>query len=134
MKQLYIKIASFLLAFLLLFSTFSFTVEKHYCGDVLVNVSFTGQTECCAMNMDVITSIKKKNCCKKEIQKIEGQDQLQFNKIEKITGSKQLYVTAFLVSYNDLSNKNKPKNYFYKDFFTPDIWLDYQVLYQTFLI
>ena len=43
MKEFLVKISSFLLAFLVLISTFSFTVDSHYCGDFLIEVSFTGE-------------------------------------------------------------------------------------------
>ncbi len=134
MKQLFIKISSFTLAFLVLFSTFSFTVEKHYCGDFLVDVSFTGEAEGCGMQVDSVKSVKKKNCCKDEIQKIEGQDELQSNKFDKLTFEKEQLLTAFVISYKDLFVEVESKNNFYKDFSPPDIPLDFQVLYQTFLI
>ena len=134
MKQVFTKIASILVAFLVLFSTFSFTVEKHYCGDFLVDVSFTGKTEGCGMKMDAVAITKKKNCCKDEVQKIEGQDKLQHNSIDKIDFQKRQFLTAFFVSYTDLFIENESENIFYKDFSPPDIPLDYQVLYQSFLI
>lgn len=134
MKNLLIKISSFLLAFLVLFSTFSFTVEKHYCGDFLVDVSFTGRADSCGMQMEKVAQTKKKNCCKDEVHKIEGQDKLQFHKIEKISFEKQQFLTAFVISYADLFVNNESVNNLYKDFSPPDIRLDYQVLYQTFLI
>jgi hypothetical protein len=134
MKQFFIKISSIILAFLVLFSTFSFTVEKHYCGDFLVDVSFTGEAEGCAMNMDLVASSKKKNCCKDEVHKIEGQDKLQSNKMEKISFEKEQFLTAFVISYKDLFVEVESENNFYKDFSPPDITLDYQVLYQAFLI
>ena len=134
MKQLFIKISSFILAFLVLFSTFSFTVEKHYCGDFLVDVSFTGEAEGCGMQVDAVKSAKNKNCCKDEIQKIEGQDELQSNKFDKLTFEKEQLLTAFVISYKDLFVEVESKNNFYKDFSPLDIPLDFQVLYQTFLI
>ena len=134
MKNLFIKISSFLLAFLVLFSTFSFTVEKHYCGDFLVDVSFTGRADSCGMQMETLPLPKKQNCCKDEVHKIEGQDKLQLTKIEKITFQKEQFLTAFVISYRDLFVINESTNNFYKDFSPPDIPLDYQIEYQTFLI
>ncbi len=133
MKQIFIKIASLTLAFLVLFSTFSFTVDKHYCGDFLIDISFTGETEGCGMKMDT-TAIKKNNCCKDEVQEFEGQDELQINKVKNITFENQLFVAAFSASYNDLFIENSSRNNFYKDFSPPDICIDYQTLYQSFLI
>jgi len=35
MKNIFKHITAFVLAFIVLFSTFSFTVDMHYCGDTL---------------------------------------------------------------------------------------------------
>ena len=77
MKKTLLKITSISLAFLVLFSTLSFTVEKHYCGDFLVDVSYVGHTDGCGMEMDALSKTTKKSCCKDEIHKIEGQHELQ---------------------------------------------------------
>ena len=133
MKQFFSKIASFSLALIVLFSTFSFTVEKHYCGDFLMDVSFVGEAEDCGMEMEKTTRVKK-NCCKDEIHHIEGQDELQQLSYEDFDFSKQQFLTTFYISYNDLFVENKSNKTYYKDFSPPDIPLDYQVLYQSFLI
>jgi len=132
MNKLFLKIISFTLAFLVLFSTFSFTVDAHYCGDFLVDISFTGDTESCGMDMEKVS--KKKNCCKDEVHQIEGQDELQTNKIENITFENQQFLTAFLISYKDLFLEINTENSAYKDFSPPDISFDYQISYQSFLI
>ncbi|MGJ8745569.1 HYC_CC_PP family protein [Polaribacter sp.] len=132
MKQVFSKIASILLALLVLFSTFSFTVEKHYCGDFLMDVSFVGDADDCGMEMQKIAT--KKNCCKDEIHKVEGQDKLQTNKIEKITFAKKQFLTAFVIAYTDLCIIKESDIYFYPDFSPPEVSSDYRVLYQTFLI
>jgi len=49
MKRSFTKITSSLLALLVLLSTLSFTVESHYCGDFLVDVSYVGQADGCGM-------------------------------------------------------------------------------------
>ncbi|WP_439130327.1 HYC_CC_PP family protein [Polaribacter sp.] len=134
MNNLFLKISSTLLAFVMLFSTFSFTVEKHFCGDFLVDVSFTGETEGCGMEMNKTIATQKKNCCKDEVHQIEGQDELQLQDIEKITFHTQCIVTAFAISYQFKFDVNEANTQFYKDFSPPDIPLDYQVAYQSFLI
>lgn len=134
MKQILIKIASFLMALLVLFSTFSFTVEKHYCGDFLVDVAYVGKAEGCGMKMDSTTISKKKNCCKDEIHQIEGQDELQQSSDLKFDIKNQQLLTAFFVSHKDLFIEDQSKKTNYKDFYPPDIPLDYQVSYQAFLI
>mgnify|MGYP005989950577 CR=1 FL=1 len=134
MKQLLVKISTLTLAFLVLFSTLSFTVEKHYCGDFLVDVSFAGKAEGCGMKMDSKIISIKKNCCKDEIHQIEGQDELQQASDVKFNIKNQQFLIAFTVSYEDLFIKKESKKTFQKYFIPPDIILDYQVLHQTFLI
>ena len=134
MKNVFFKIASLYLAFSVLFSTFSFTVEKHFCGGFLMDVSYVGETSGCGMKMDSKTAQKKKNCCKDEIHKVEGQDELQQTSIVKIDFKKQPFLKSYLYVFIDVYFKKKNNNTFYKDFSPPDIPLDYQVAYQTFLI
>ena len=132
MKHFLTKISSLTLAFLVLFSTFSFTVDTHYCGDFLVDISFTGETDACGMDMEKVS--KKKNCCKDEVHQIEGQDELQNNKIENITFENQQFLAAFFISYKDIFVEISTEKKSYKDFSPPDIAFDYQVSYQSFLI
>jgi hypothetical protein len=133
MKNIFIKIAAFTLAFLVLFSTFSFTVEKHYCGDFLLDVSFSVENIGCGMIVDGVVSTKKKKCCTLEVHEIEGQDELQSHKIDKLTFEKEQFLTAFVYFQNYFVG-TEFKNSFYKDFSPPDISVNYQVLHQTFLI
>ena len=133
MKQRFSNIASFLLALLVLFSTFSFKVEKHFCGEFLMDISFIGDADDCGMHMEKV-SAKKKNCCKDEVHYIEGQDELQQTSVDEFNFSKQQFLVCFYVSYIDFFIENESKKTTYKDSSPPDIPIDYQVLYQSFLI
>lgn len=133
MKHFSTKILSITLAFLVLFSTFSFTVEKHYCGDFLMDVSFTGDTDGCGMQMDNAPA-KKKNCCKDETHQVEGQDELQLASFDKITFEKQQFIAAFIHSYQDLFLEKSTNKVVQKDFPPPEIPFNYQIAYQTFVI
>ncbi len=50
----------------------------------------------CGMEMEAKASSKKKNCCKDEVQKIEGQDELQLTSFDKISFEKQQFLVAFI--------------------------------------
>ena len=102
MKQQFITITSIALSLLVLFSTVSFTVEKHYCGDFLMDVSFLGDADDCGMDMEKVTSAKKKGCCKDEVHQIEGQDELQQFSFEDFDLEKQQFVVAFVHTYQAL--------------------------------
>ncbi len=134
MKEILTKISSFILAFLVLFSTFSFTVDSHYCGDFLIDVSITGKTEGCGMKMDTTSKAKKKNCCKDEVQNIEGQDELKLANFEKLSFENQQFFTAFLFSYKNVFSESQSNKVALKYISPPEIYQNHQVSYQIFLI
>ena len=88
MKKVSHKIVSLLMAFVLLFSTMSFTINMHYCGETLMDSAIFKKAEACGMEMEnPLTdscSISKKNCCSDEIFVVDGQDELQLQ-VEKIS-------------------------------------------------
>ncbi len=133
MKQVFLKISSFSLSLLVLFSTFSFTVEAHYCGEFLMDISYLGDAGGCGMELEESIAVKK-NCCKDEVHQIDGQDELYKASVDDFNFSKQQFFVSFYISYNDLFIKNESKKTCYKDFSPPDTPEDYQILYQTFLI
>lgn len=133
MKVVFVKISSLVLSLLVLLSTFSFTVDKHYCGDFLVDVSFSGSAESCGMEMDS-ESTKMKNCCKDELIKIEGQDELKLTSFDDITFENQQFLVALNFYYQSLFEENLGTNFVFKEFPPPEIQTDFQVAYQTFII
>lgn len=133
MNNFFLKITSITLSFIVLLSTFSFTVDKHFCGDFLVDVSYSGDAQGCGMDMDS-ESTKMKNCCKDELVKIEGQDELKLTSFEDITFENQQFLFAFSFYYQSLFEENLENNFIFKEFPPPEIETDFQVTYQTFLI
>ena len=131
MKKLVFKIASFLLAVLVCLSTLSFTVDKHYCGDFLVDVSFTGDASGCGMEKG---TVPKKNCCKDEVHQVEGQHELLQSSIDDFTIQKEQLLDSFLISYRDFFSVKESTELIYNVLSPPDLPVDYQVLYQSFLI
>ncbi|NDP27253.1 MAG: hypothetical protein GZ087_07490 [Flavobacterium sp.] len=78
MKKIISDIAAFFLAALVLFSSVSFTVERHLCGGHVFSASVFGKAEKCVMEDDYCValnnnhSLSKKSCCKEEIQLKNG--------------------------------------------------------------
>lgn len=135
MKKLVFKIASISLAFLVLFSTLSFTVEKHYCGDFLVDVAYVGHADGCGMEMDARSKTTKKSCCKDELHKIEGQDELQQSAdVALVLKGQPEFISSSSNTCHDLFQEISTREFGFKDFSPSDISLNYQVLYQSFLI
>lgn len=105
MKQLFHKIMSLLMAFVVLFSTMSFTINMHYCGDNLVETAIFHKAKGCGMEMEKPStegcSITKKNCCDDEQLVVDGQDELQLQ-VDKISFEQQVFIASFVYTYIDL--------------------------------
>ena len=105
MKQVFHKIMSMLMAFVVLFSTLSFTVNMHYCGDTLVETAMFHKAKGCGMEMQNPSTegcaITKKNCCNDEQLVIDGQDELQLS-IDNISFEQQVFIASFVYTYINL--------------------------------
>jgi hypothetical protein len=105
MKKVFHKIVSMLMAFVVLCSTMSFTVNMHYCGDTLVETAIFHKAEGCGMEMEKQSTekcaISTKNCCDDKQLTIEGQDELQFQ-VDKITFEQQVFIASFVYTYINL--------------------------------
>ncbi|MCF2875311.1 MULTISPECIES: HYC_CC_PP family protein [unclassified Tenacibaculum] len=136
MKQLMSKIFSTVLALLVLFSTFSFTVDKHYCGDFLVDISYLGEASSCnGLEQDDCESTEKKDkCCKNEVHQIDGQDEIQKVSSEKIVFKKAKLFVAFLMSYKLIFQEEEKQFIPHQYYSPPDLVFDIQVLHEVFII
>jgi hypothetical protein len=138
MKKVFHKIVSFCMALLVLLSTVSFTVDSHYCGDILVDSSLFGHVETCGMEVKQQSplpecNISKKDCCSDEQQSISGQDELQVT-FDKITLNQQLFVAAFFHSYNTLFEISEEVTPSLNDYPPPIIVRHIYKLDETYLI
>lgn len=138
MKEFIKNIASVFLAFLVLFSTMSFTISEHYCGNLLVNASIISKAKTCGMDMQVNSTkedcnILKKDCCKDVVKLIEGQDDL---KIDCLTLSfeQQLFITSFVYTYINLFEGLDKKSIPFNDYSPPLIVKDIHVLDEVYII
>ena len=135
-KQLLHKVFSVGLAFVVLCSTLSFTIEKHFCGDTLVDVSVFSESDKCKMEFLEITNeeIAKKSCCKDEIDMVKGQDELITNTFDDLNFEQQLFVATFTYSYVNLFEGLPQLVVPNRDYSPPNLISDIQVLDQVFLI
>jgi hypothetical protein len=105
MKKVFYKIMSLAMAFVVLFSTMSFTVNMHYCGDTLVETAIFHKAKGCGMEMEKPStdgcSISNKSCCDDEQFVFDGQDELQLQ-VDKISFEQQIFVTSFVYTYVNL--------------------------------
>lgn len=136
MKQVLHKPFSILMALLVLFSTVSLTIEKHYCGDVLIDVAVFDELQKCNMEAAEIAleKITKKKCCKDEVQLLKGQDELKVSSFDNLNLEQQLFVTTFAIAYVNLFEGLPQHIIPHKHYFPPKLIEDRQVLDQVFLI
>jgi hypothetical protein len=102
MKQILHKTTSILMALVVLFTTTSFTVDMHYCGDTLVDTAIFYKVKTCGMEMKKPSakgcSITKKECCSDKQFVVDGQNELQLS-AGKISFEKHVFIASFVYSY-----------------------------------
>lgn len=135
MKKVFQKSGAFAMAFLMLFSTMSFTVEKHFCGQMLVDLAVFSEAETCGMEMHTSSSEEKAedNCCKEEKISVEGQKDLKMS-FDQLDFPQQAFLASFTFTYIDLFEGLPEQVIPFKDYSPPLLVSDIQLLDQTFLI
>jgi hypothetical protein len=135
-KQVLHKTSSILLALLVLFSTVSFTIEKHFCGDTLIDVAVFSEAQKCAMEAFEMEQalITKKNCCKDELESIKGQDELKMSKFEDLQFDQHVFLESFVYSYVNLFEGLSQQIIPHKNYSPPNLVQDIHILDQVFLI
>jgi hypothetical protein len=108
MKDAFHKIVSITMAMLLLLSTISWKVEKHYCMGRLVDVALFVDVESCDMGMfmadykDYDTASEIENsCCDDEVILVEGQDDFKIS-FNDLNIEQQVFLIAFEQLSSDL--------------------------------
>ena len=127
------KSLSFLMAFVVFFSTLSFTIESHYCGSSLVDTAIFTKAKVCGEDI-VDTTIIKKSCCKNEVNIIVGQDELKLNNFDDLEAQQQLFLTSYIYSYVSLFVSLPKRVVPHKEYVPPNLYFDIQILDETFLI
>lgn len=126
------------MALIVLFSTFSFAVDQHYCGDVLVDFSVFGKAESCGMISQEVSetdpsSLMEGHCCSDEIVAVSGQDNLNLS-LEKLSFEQPLFMAAFVYAYIHSFNTLNEKVVPFTEYASPPITRDIITLDQVYLI
>lgn len=127
------KVSSIVLTCLVLFSTLSFTVEKHYCGENLVDTAIFSQAKKCGMDSDNEVYVKKP-CCKDTIDVVEGQDELNTVDFQDLDVTLKFTLTNYIYFYSQLFESLPKLIIPHKDYSPPNLITDIQLLDETFLI
>ena len=137
MKQIFHKIMSLTMAFVVLFSTMSFTVNMHYCGDNLVEIAIFHNAKGCGMEMDKPSSdscsTAKKNCCDDKQFVVDGQDELQIQ-VDKVTFEQQVFIDSFVYTYINLFEGLDNNVSSYKEYKPPLVIRQLYKINETYLI
>ncbi len=128
------------MALIVLFSTMSFSVGIHYCGDHLVDYSMFNKVDTCMMKAEISKTSSscqimemEMNCCSDIEVIIEGQDDLKIS-FDQLNFDQQLFVISFTSSYLNLFEQADENVIHFKDYAPPPLIWDVQILNQTFLI
>ncbi|MEZ4801998.1 MAG: hypothetical protein R2797_04435 [Gelidibacter sp.] len=135
-KKVFHKGFSLLIAFLVLMSTVSFTIEKHFCGDTLIDVAVFTEAQKCVMEAFEMeqASVTKMDCCKDELELIKGQDILKLTTFDDLHFEHQLFLSTFIYSYTNLFEGLPEQVIPHKDYSPPNLVTDIQVMDQVFTI
>nr|WP_100615201.1 hypothetical protein [Confluentibacter citreus] len=130
------KAFSVTLTLLVLVSTMSFTVEKHFCGNTLVETAVFTEAKGCGMDMSKFqtTENKKNNCCKNEVEVVKGQDKLKTTAFDDLKYHQQLFFTSYVYSFVNLFEGLSEQIIPHKNYSPPNLVADIQVLDQVFII
>lgn len=119
------------MALLVLFSTMSFTVDKHFCGSVLVDQAVFSKAKSCGMEHS--GGMTDENGCKDKTVTVKGQKDLKvsFNDLDL---HQQVFLATFTFSYVELFEELPRQLIPFSDYSPPLLVYDIQLLDQTFLI
>ena len=138
MKNGFQKCSSLMLALLVLVSTFSFAIEKHFCGDLLVDQAMFSKVKDCGMsshNMDsmIVSEILSDSCCTNTHLALEGQDELKIS-FDNLNFNQQVFVAAFTFSFIELFEGTPELVIPFKNYSPPILVTDIHLMDQVFLI
>ncbi|PZD77640.1 hypothetical protein DNG35_08490 [Mesonia sp. K7] len=126
------------MAILILLSTTSFTIQKHFCGDFLIDSAvFTALEKCskepCSGDAKD-TSIAKPDCCNDVVDLVEGQDVVTTKNYDDLEYEQQVFLFAFTQSYFQLYEYLPTQVIPHQNYTPPTLVTDVQVSHQVFLI
>lgn len=121
------------MALLVLFSTMSFTVDKHFCGTYLVDQAVFSEAEDCGMEHPAEGEMTEEDGCRDQKVSVEGQKDLKisFNDLDL---PQQVFLASFTYSYVVLFETLPQEFIPFSDYSPPLLVRDFQVLHETFLI
>ncbi len=137
MKETVHRLFSILMAMLLLVSTTSWAVDKHYCMGHLMDVAFFVDAQDCGMDMalsdDTSKMEEKSSCCDDETIVVDGQDNLKIS-FEDIDLGQQFFLVSFAYSYLNVLKPIEERPVPNEHYPPPLLVKDIHILDEVFLI
>ena len=126
------------MAFFVLFSTMSFSMDMHFCGDMLVDFKLFQEADSCQMamdmhSMDMAGDDTEMQCCSDVELLVPGQDDLQLS-FDELSFEQQTFIVAFTIAYSSVFIGIDKYPIPFKEYSPPLLIRDVQLLDQTFLI
>ncbi|MDO7171123.1 hypothetical protein [Mariniflexile sp. AS56] len=126
------------MAFVVLVSTMSFTIDMHYCGDTLMDTAVFHKVETCGMEMQPAVSnsgcpVVKNDCCKDEQVLVKGQDELKIS-FDTVTFDQHVFIASFFYAYINLFEGTQDKVSSFGDYYSPLVIRQIYKLDETYLI
>ena len=78
--------------------------------------------------------ITKVPCCKDTLDVVEGQKELTVKTFDDLDFDQSLFIASFLITYNNLFDVLPKQTIPHKDYSSPNLIADIQVLDQVFII
>ena len=123
------------MALLVLCSTVSVTVEKHFCGGTLVDVGvFTPANKCCSDTSSSVQTSQESHCCNDVVDFVEGQDELLLASNDEFNKFQAAFFSAVIISYVQLFENLPKKNLPNYNYVPPNLVHDMHILHKVFLI
>ena len=134
-SSVFIKIVSMLMAFAVVMASFSFKIEKKYCGSNLIEVPVISSTasSCCVVDKDGQLKLAKKPCCSSLSLVVEGFNNYQLLLSTPFYSLSTLKIVPSIELPVEFILQTTVKHY-YTNYNPPPLIADTQVWNQIFLI
>jgi len=141
MKQVAKQIMAIVLAFVVVCTTMSFTINMHYCGETLVDYTVINKASSCGMdqmpsslsNTDCEQQVNQKSCCEDKTFSADGQNELKPS-FSSFSLEQQLFLTTFCYAYAVLLAPQTTASTDFCAYTPPQLVRDIQTLDEVYLI
>lgn len=133
MHQVLHKIIASGLAFLVLFSTLSFSVDMHFCGYNLVDVEVFQKAKGCGMDMEDGT-MTAMGCCRDHQVVVQGQDDLKLPPAIDFSPIQILFLPIRPLFLDVAVLNFEKKSFLPEKYIPPLLFRDLSIAHQVFLI